>query len=57
LDPFHAVTIACLQAAIEVGAGSIILETDALLVKYAIATDAYDLAPVGFLIEEIKELW
>jgi hypothetical protein len=51
------VTIACLQAAIEVGASSIILETDALLVKYAIATDAYDLAPVGFLIEEIKELW
>jgi ribonuclease HI len=52
-------TIACLQgvqAAIDIGARQIVLETDAMLIQQAITSKDYASAPSGILIYEIQEL-
>lgn len=59
MDPFHAEVVACLQgvqAAIDLGAHRIILETDALLVKQAVDSRSWSLSLVGGLITEIQDL-
>jgi hypothetical protein len=59
LDAFQTEVIACLQgvqATIEIGASRIVLETDAMLVKQAIDSNDYGLAPSGMLISKIQEL-
>lgn len=57
LNAFQAELVACLQgvqAAIDLGIGHIILETDAREVVKALNSKAYDGSVVGHLVEEIK---
>lgn len=57
LSAGHAETIACLQgvqAAISLGIGRLILETDALNVKLALSAEDQDRSVIGGLIEELK---
>ena len=51
--------MACLQgvqAAIGVGAGNVILESDSLIVVQAINTGAYSESAVGTLVDELRSL-
>jgi hypothetical protein len=57
LSALQAETIACLQgvqAASSLGIGHLILETDALKVKQAWASEQQDMSASGSLIEELK---
>ena len=59
MHAFHAEVIACLQgiqAAIGLGIGQLILETDAQKVVSAINTTNYADTATGHLVEEIKSL-
>jgi hypothetical protein len=58
-DALHAEVVACTQgvkAAAEKGISKIILETDSLILKQALANDSYKLAEVGRLIFEVKNM-
>jgi hypothetical protein len=58
LDAFHAELLGCLaglQEVAKLGIPHISLEVDAALVKEAIQTDDYRLAPSGGVITEIKQ--
>jgi ribonuclease HI len=58
-DPLQAEVVACLQgtqAAIDLGVGKIIIETDALQVCQAMNSRAYDLSLAGNLIKELRSL-
>ena len=57
LNAFQAETIVCLQgvqAAINLGIGRLILETDALKVKQAVSSESHDMSVAGGLVEEFK---
>ena len=57
MDAFHAEMIAAregIRLAAEAGMGHVILETDAMLVKFALQNDSFRLSPLGGLIWEIK---
>jgi hypothetical protein len=57
LDAFQTEVIAALEGikmAEMAGMTNVVLETDALLLKYALANDSFRLSPVGGLIHEIK---
>jgi hypothetical protein len=57
LDSFHAEAIACnagIQAAEELGVPSIVVETDSLMLKLALDSDYFALAPTGGIIHEMK---
>ena len=59
LDPFQAELIACLQgiqAAIDIGITKIIVETDAVMVKFAVEAKDWGLSVPGRIIQEIQEL-
>jgi hypothetical protein len=42
------------QAALNLGIGRLILETDALMIKQAMSSDEFDAMAEGFLLEELK---
>ena len=57
MDSLHAEMIAAregIRLAAEAGMGHVILETDAMLVKFALQNDSFRLSPLGGLIWEIK---
>jgi len=57
MDALHAEMIAAwegIRLAAEAGMGHVILETDAMLVKFALQNDSFRLSPLGGLIWEIK---
>jgi hypothetical protein len=57
LDAFHAETIACnagIQAAKELGVPSIVVETNSLMLKLALDSNPFTLAPTGGIIHEMK---
>ena len=57
MGDFHAEMIAAregIRLAAEAGMGHVILETDAMLVKFALQNDSFRLSPLGGLIWEIK---
>jgi len=59
LDSFQAELIACLhgiQAAIDIGITKIIVETDAVMVKFAVEAKDWGLSVPGRIIQEIQEL-
>jgi ribonuclease HI len=59
LDAFHAELLGCLagvQEAAKLGIQRITLEVDAALIKEALQTNDYRLAPTGGVIAEIKQL-
>lgn len=58
MNPFHAELVACLQgvqAAADLGATRVIIETDALMVVQAVKTNDYVLDEAGGLVRELKE--
>lgn len=58
LDPLQAEAIACLQglqAAVELGIGHAIVETDAQQVVHACTSSAFDLTSAGSLISELRD--
>lgn len=59
MSAFHAELISCMhgvQAAIDLGIGNLILETDALLVQQEIISRTVCARPEGGLVEELKSL-
>ena len=59
LNAFQAELIACLQgiqAAVDLGIGRLIVETNAKMVVQALNTNDYDETVVGVLIAEMKSL-
>ncbi|KAF8694232.1 hypothetical protein HU200_038366 [Digitaria exilis] len=57
MDSFQAELISCLQgaqAAADIGASRVVLETDAMMVKNAVNSNNYNLAAGGSLIAELK---
>ena len=59
MDAFHAEMLAAregVRLAAEAGMGQVILETDAMLVKFALQDDSFRLSALGGIIWEIKTL-
>lgn len=57
LDAFHAEVIAAFEGikmAVRAGMTNVVLETDAILLKFALANDSFRLSSMGGLIHEIK---
>lgn len=59
MHPLHGELIACLQgvqAAVEMGIGRVIIETDAAAVIQAVYTNEFELSDVSFLVAELQTL-
>jgi hypothetical protein len=59
LDAFHAEVLACkagIQAAEKLGMTRIVVETNSLLLKFALDSNTFVLAQIGGIIHEIKSL-
>jgi hypothetical protein len=59
LDPFHAELRAAVEgvrAALQLGMGHILLETDAVIVKQAVQSSDFELSTAACLITELKDL-
>jgi len=57
LDALHAELLACLagvRAAGELGISKVIIETDSMLARLALESNAFVLAPAGGIVYEIK---
>ena len=59
LSAFQAELIACMQgvqAALNLGIGRLLLETDALMIEQAMNSDDFDAMAEGIILEELKFL-
>lgn len=59
LEPLQAELVACLQgvqAALDLGIGRLVIETDALMVVQACTSTAYDMSSVGYLAQELRSM-
>lgn len=59
MHPLHGELIACLQgvqAAVEMGIGRVMIETDATAVIQAVYTNDFELSDVSFLVAELQSI-
>jgi hypothetical protein len=59
LDAFHSEVVGCsagIRAAEELGMTNVVVETDSMLLKIALESNSFALAPTGGLLHEIKSM-